>query len=135
MYCTERKSGSGYTGFTCYAAPDVTLEDDLLRRDLTINALAQDEHGQIIDAYGGQDDLRNRLLRHVSPAFSGRSAPRAARGAFCRSLKIREIVYRDKYSREYCLAFRPDILTVTSSAEHFPFFHPLSASSSQRTYR
>jgi tRNA nucleotidyltransferase (CCA-adding enzyme) len=58
---TERKSGSGYTGFTCYAAPDVTLEQDLLRRDLTINALAQDEHGQIIDAYGGQDDLRNRL--------------------------------------------------------------------------
>lgn len=67
---TERKSGSGYTGFTCYAAPDVTLEQDLLRRDLTINALAQDENGHIIDAYGGQDDLRNRLLRHVSPAFS-----------------------------------------------------------------
>ena len=67
---TERKSGSGYTGFTCYAAPDVTLEQDLLRRDLTINALAQDENGQIVDAYGGQDDLRNRLLRHVSPAFS-----------------------------------------------------------------
>ncbi|STD22890.1 multifunctional CCA protein [Enterobacter asburiae] len=67
---TERKSGSGYTGFTCYATPDVTLEQDLLRRDLTINALAQDEDGQIVDAYGGQDDLRNRLLRHVSPAFS-----------------------------------------------------------------
>jgi tRNA nucleotidyltransferase (CCA-adding enzyme) len=46
---TERKSGSGYTGFTCYAAPDVTLEQDLLRRDLTINALAQDDDGQIID--------------------------------------------------------------------------------------
>jgi tRNA nucleotidyltransferase (CCA-adding enzyme) len=67
---TERKSGSGYTGFTCYAAPDVTLEQDLLRRDLTINALAQDNQGHIIDAYGGQDDLRNRILRHVSPAFS-----------------------------------------------------------------
>jgi hypothetical protein len=51
---TERKSGSGYTGFTCYAAPDVTLEQDLLRRDLTINALAQDADGQIIDPYGGQ---------------------------------------------------------------------------------
>ena len=51
---TERKSGSGYTGFTCYAAPDVTLEQDLLRRDLTINALAQDENGQIVDAYGGR---------------------------------------------------------------------------------
>lgn len=67
---TERKSGSGYTGFTCYAAADVTLEQDLLRRDLTINALAQDANGQIIDPYGGQTDLRQRLLRHVSPAFS-----------------------------------------------------------------
>ncbi|STR43771.1 tRNA nucleotidyltransferase [Klebsiella michiganensis] len=67
---TERKSGSGYTGFTCYAAADVTLEQDLLRRDLTINALAQDADGQIIDPYGGQADLRQRLLRHVSPAFS-----------------------------------------------------------------
>ncbi|HED1311195.1 TPA: multifunctional CCA tRNA nucleotidyl transferase/2'3'-cyclic phosphodiesterase/2'nucleotidase/phosphatase, partial [Kluyvera ascorbata] len=51
---TERKSGSGYTGFTCYAAPDVTLEQDLLRRDLTVNALAQDADGTIIDPYGGQ---------------------------------------------------------------------------------
>lgn len=67
---TERKSGSGYTGFTCYAAADVTLEQDLLRRDLTINALAQDADGQIIDPYSGQADLRQRLLRHVSPAFS-----------------------------------------------------------------
>ncbi len=65
---TERKSGSGYTGLPA-TPPDVTLEQDLLRRDLTINALAQDEHGQIIDAYGGRDDLRDRLLRHVS-AFS-----------------------------------------------------------------
>jgi tRNA nucleotidyltransferase (CCA-adding enzyme) len=67
---TERKSGFGYTGFTCYAAPDVTLEQDLLRRDLTVNALAQDDDGNIIDPYGGQSDLRNRLLRHVSPAFA-----------------------------------------------------------------
>src|SRR5699024_2409494 len=64
-----RKSGSGYTGFTCYAAPDVTLEDDLKRRDLTINALAQDDNGEIIDPYNGLGDLQNRLLRHVSPAF------------------------------------------------------------------
>ncbi len=67
---TERKSGAGYTGFTCYAAPDVTLEADLLRRDLTVNALARDADGAIIDPYGGQNDLRQRLLRHVSPAFS-----------------------------------------------------------------
>lgn len=66
---TERKSGSGYTGFTCYAAPDVTLEADLQRRDLTINALARDDDGQIIDPYHGRRDLEARLLRHVSPAF------------------------------------------------------------------
>ncbi|MDM2827585.1 multifunctional CCA addition/repair protein [Citrobacter sp. Cpo089] len=67
---TERKSGSGYTGFTCYAAADVTLEADLQRRDLTINAMARDDNGEIIDPYNGRDDLENRLLRHVSSAFS-----------------------------------------------------------------
>ena len=66
---TERKSGFGYTGFSCYAAPDVTLEQDLLRRDLTVNALAQDADGKIIDPYHGLADLRSRTLRHVSPAF------------------------------------------------------------------
>lgn len=66
---TERKSGNGYTGFICHAAPDVTLEADLLRRDLTINAIAQTEEGELIDPYGGQYDLQQRLLRHVSPAF------------------------------------------------------------------
>ena len=67
---TERKIGPGYTGFTCYAAPDVTLEDDLKRRDLTINAMAQTPDGKIIDPYGGLQDLKNKLLRHVSPAFA-----------------------------------------------------------------
>ena len=67
---TERKTGAGYTGFDCYYAPDVTLEDDLLRRDLTINAMAQDNKGNIIDPYGGQRDLANRTLRHVSNAFT-----------------------------------------------------------------
>ena len=67
---TERKTGAGYTGFDCYYAPDVTLEDDLLRRDLTINAMAQDDKGNIIDPYGGQQDLDNRTLRHVSSAFT-----------------------------------------------------------------
>ena len=67
---TERKSGSGYTGFTCYAAPDVTLEQDLVRRDLTINAIVEDEHGQIIDPLNAQTDLDNRVLRHISASFS-----------------------------------------------------------------
>lgn len=66
---TERKSGHGYTGFECHFSPDVTIEDDLLRRDLTINAMAQHEDGTIIDPYGGQQDLQNKVLRHVSDAF------------------------------------------------------------------
>ncbi|ENR6544942.1 multifunctional CCA tRNA nucleotidyl transferase/2'3'-cyclic phosphodiesterase/2'nucleotidase/phosphatase [Vibrio cholerae] len=66
---TERKTGVGYTGFACHYAPDVTLEDDLQRRDLTINAMAQDNSGQLIDPYGGQRDLAAKVLRHVSPAF------------------------------------------------------------------
>lgn len=67
---TERKIGKGYTGFECYAEPTVTLEEDLLRRDLTINAIAMDEDGKITDPYGGQNDLNNKILRHVSDAFS-----------------------------------------------------------------
>jgi tRNA nucleotidyltransferase (CCA-adding enzyme) len=66
---TERKSGRGYKGFTVYAAPDVTLEDDLRRRDLTINAMARDESGRLIDPFGGENDLRAGVLRHVSEAF------------------------------------------------------------------
>jgi tRNA nucleotidyltransferase (CCA-adding enzyme) len=66
---TERKSGRGYRGFVVHAAPDVTLEDDLARRDLTINAIAQDERGALIDPHGGQRDLRDKVLRHVSAAF------------------------------------------------------------------
>jgi tRNA nucleotidyltransferase (CCA-adding enzyme) len=67
---TERKSGHGYKGFTVYATPDVTLEDDLRRRDLTINAMAEDEAGTLIDPYGGQRDLAARTFRHVSEAFA-----------------------------------------------------------------
>ncbi len=66
---TERKVGQGYKGFTVHAAPDVTLEEDLARRDLTINAMARDEAGALIDPYGGESDLKARLLRHVGPAF------------------------------------------------------------------
>ena len=66
---TERKSGKGYQGFSCDFSPEITLEEDLQRRDLTINAMAMTEDGQIVDPYGGQQDLEQRLLRHVSPAF------------------------------------------------------------------
>jgi len=66
---TERKTARGYQGFAVYAAPDVTLEQDLLRRDFTINAIAQDADGRLIDPYGGVDDLRAGILRHVSTAF------------------------------------------------------------------
>ncbi|WP_455603244.1 multifunctional CCA addition/repair protein, partial [Acinetobacter pecorum] len=66
---TERKSGHGYHGFEFHTDVSVTLEQDLIRRDLTINAMAMDEAGQIYDPYGGQQDLENRILRHVSDAF------------------------------------------------------------------
>jgi len=66
---TERKTAPGYTGFIFHAAPDVTLEQDLARRDLTINAMAQQADGVLIDPFQGQQDLEQRLLRHVSPAF------------------------------------------------------------------
>ena len=67
---TERKQGSGYHGFICDFSPEVTLEEDLVRRDLTVNAMAEDDDGQVIDPHGGQADLAARVLRHVSPAFS-----------------------------------------------------------------
>ena len=67
---TERKSGHGYQGFTFHAAEDVSLEEDLVRRDLTINAMAEDPDGSLIDPHGGQRDLNDKLLRHVSDAFT-----------------------------------------------------------------
>ena len=85
---TERKTAKGYAGFAFHAAKDVTLEQDLARRDLTINAMAQDSDGRIIDPFGGQQDLRDGILRHVSPAFAEdpvrilRSARFAARYGF-----------------------------------------------------
>lgn len=66
---TERKTGPGYYGFATRFSPDVTLEEDLARRDLTVNAMAQDPSGAIVDPYGGRRDLEARVLRHVSPAF------------------------------------------------------------------
>ena len=67
---TERKSGRGYKGFTVYASPEVTLEEDLKRRDLTINAMAKAEDGTLIDPFGGTKDLHDQVLRHVSEAFA-----------------------------------------------------------------
>jgi tRNA nucleotidyltransferase/poly(A) polymerase len=67
---TERKTGHGYHGFNFYYGKEVTLEEDLLRRDLTINAIAKDSDGNIIDPYGGRDDIKKKVFRHVSDAFS-----------------------------------------------------------------
>ena len=67
---TEKKTGKGYAGFTFFADPSITLEEDLLRRDFTVNAMAKDEAGRIIDPYGGREDLENKIFRHVSNAFS-----------------------------------------------------------------
>ena len=66
---TERKTSPGYKGFSFYTDPDVTLEQDLSRRDLTINAMAKDKSGRLIDPFNGRVDLEKRILRHVSPAF------------------------------------------------------------------
>ena len=66
---TERKSGRGYAGFTFDTSSAVPLEEDLRRRDLTINAMAEDEHGRLVDPFGGARDLEQRVLRHVSEAF------------------------------------------------------------------
>ena len=66
---TESKTGKGYKGFTFNTSKDVTLEEDLARRDLTINAIAEDKAGSLIDPFNGREDLENRILRHVSPAF------------------------------------------------------------------
>ncbi len=67
---TERKTAPGYKGFAVHADPEVTLEEDLIRRDLTINAIAMREDGTIVDPYHGRDDLEKRVFRHISPAFS-----------------------------------------------------------------
>src|SRR6185295_13245463 len=67
---TERKTARGYKGFQVYAAPDVTLEQDLARRDFTLNAMARDADGSLIDPHGGAADLKIGVLRHVSPAFA-----------------------------------------------------------------
>lgn len=97
---TERKSGRGYRGFNINASPDVTLEQDLGRRDLTINAIARDEDGRIIDPFDGAADLRKGILRHVGPAFVEdpvrvlRTARFAARFGFEVATETRELMQR-----------------------------------------
>jgi len=66
---TERKAGKGYKGFTFHTSTDITLEEDLARRDLTINAIAEDHTGKLIDPFNGKQDIEDKILRHVSPAF------------------------------------------------------------------
>lgn len=67
---TERKTAPGYKGFEVHSTPEVTLEEDLMRRDLTINAIAKDENGQLVDPHGGINDIEHKILRHISPAFA-----------------------------------------------------------------
>ena len=81
---TEKKEGRGYRGFVFHAAPDVCLEDDLRRRDLTVNAMAEDDGGKLIDPFGGAADIKKKVLRHVSAAFARRPGSRLADGAICR---------------------------------------------------
>ena len=82
----ERKTAPGYHGFEFDTDQEITIEQDLLRRDLTINAMAEDENGRIIDPYGGQQDIEARLLRHVSKAFCEDPRSRLTRRPFCRTL-------------------------------------------------
>ena len=97
---TERKTGPGYRGFAFHAAPDVTLEQDLARRDLTINAMARDERGSLVDPHGGEADLRAGVLRHVSPAFAEdpvrilRVARFAARFGFAVAPETMQLMHR-----------------------------------------
>ena len=81
---TERKSGRGYRGFVFYAGADVSLQDDLRRRDLTINAIAKDDNGELTDPFGGGDDITARVLRNVSAAFAEDPVRILRVGAFCR---------------------------------------------------
>ena len=97
---TERKVARGYRGFSIFASPEVTLEEDLARRDLTINAIARDEEGGIIDPFGGATDLKAGILRHVSPAFAEdpvrilRVARFAARFSFSVARETMELMQR-----------------------------------------
>ena len=84
----ERKTGPGYRGFAVDASADITLEEDLQRRDFTINAIARDAEGNLIDPYGGAKDLEDKIIRHVSPAFVEDPLRGPASGAVCRPVRL-----------------------------------------------
>ncbi len=143
---TERKTGHGYTGFSVNAAADVSLEDDLRRRDLTINAMALDEQGLLHDPYGGQEDLRLRVLRHVSPAFGedpvrilrvARFAARYAHLGFTVAAETRELMHDMTAAGEadYLVAERVWAELVKALSERTPaaFFHELRACGALRS--
>ncbi len=116
----ERKTAAGYHGFLCEFGPEVSLEEDLLRRDLTINAIAKSADGEIIDPHGGRDDIAQKLLRHVSPAFKEdplrifRTARFAARYAHLgfRIAEETRAVMREMSSREELQALSPERIMV-----------------------
>lgn len=121
----ERKSGLGYHGFEFDTSPDVTLEEDLLRRDLTINAIAKTSDGLIIDPYHGQDDIEKRILRHVSPAFredplrvlrTARFAARYAHLGFTIAPETLELMHDICASDELCTLSKERIWAETASA-------------------
>jgi len=85
---TERKVSRGYKGFEVYASPEVTLQEDLARRDLTINSIAKDQDGNIIDPFDGVADLEAGLLRHISPAFTEDPVRVLRTARFCRALRF-----------------------------------------------
>ena len=103
---TEKKIARGYKGFSFYTSPEVTLEQDMVRRDLTINAIAEDKDGNLIDPYKGQEDIKNKILRHVSPAFVEdplrvlRTARFAAQLGFCIAPETIGLMRKISFSKE-----------------------------------
>ncbi len=134
----ETKTGPGYKGFSVDAGPDVTLEDDLLRRDLTINALARDEFGRIIDLFYGRDDLESGVMRHITPAFIedpvrllrtarfsaklGRWGFRVAHDTF---ELMREMASLDEFSTVFPERFREEMRKALKVEQPWRFFETL----------
>jgi len=135
----ERKIGPGYKGFAVDAGPDVTLEQDLVRRDLTVNALARDESGEIVDLFQGRDDLDEGLLRHISPAFeedpvrllrAARFVARFGHFGFRLSHKtfglMKRMARRDELLTVYPDRLREEMLKSLASPQPWRFFETLN---------